>query len=144
MDGTSFGYTFDAAERHTAQYLKMFGSRAMYKDGWWAASRPDRPPGHCPTNSNRQRRTNAVGNLETGPVPSLSGFLPQPTPMSRRHMFTWTPGHLCPYCAGFPAQARTFAFSRVNSSAEMTPRSRRSASFASWSAEPAGDAASWT
>src|SRR5664279_1034674 len=50
-------------------------------------------------------------------------------------------------CAGWlPAQARIFAFSRVNSPAEMTPRSRRSASFASWSAEPAGDAdaVSWT
>ncbi len=47
MDGTSFGYTLDAAdaaERHTAQYFEMFGSRAMYQDGWWAASRPDRIP----------------------------------------------------------------------------------------------------
>ena len=33
------------------------------------------------------------------------------------------------------AQARTLAFSRSNSSAVMTPRSRRSASLASWSAE---------
>ena len=40
MDGTSFLYTFDDAERrerHTVQYFEMFGSRAMYKDGWWAA-----------------------------------------------------------------------------------------------------------
>jgi arylsulfatase A-like enzyme/uncharacterized membrane protein len=47
MDGTSFAYTFDdsdADERHTIQYFEMFGSRAMYKDGWWAASRPDRIP----------------------------------------------------------------------------------------------------
>ena len=47
MDGTSFMYTFDdatAAERHTVQYFEMLGSRAMYKDGWWAASRPDRIP----------------------------------------------------------------------------------------------------
>ncbi|MGL6280041.1 MAG: sulfatase-like hydrolase/transferase, partial [Gaiella sp.] len=47
MDGTSFLYTFDeasAAERHTTQYFEMFASRAMYKDGWWAASRPDRLP----------------------------------------------------------------------------------------------------
>ena len=43
-------------------------------------------------------------------------------------------------------QARIFAFSRSNSSAEMTWRSRRSASFASWSAELVGesDAACWT
>jgi arylsulfatase len=47
MDGTSFLYTFDgaaAAERHTTQYFEMFGSRAMYRDGWWAASKPDRIP----------------------------------------------------------------------------------------------------
>ncbi len=47
MDGTSFLYTFDdatAAERHTQQYFEMFASRGMYKDGWWAASRPDRLP----------------------------------------------------------------------------------------------------
>jgi len=47
MDGTSFLFTFDdatAPERHTTQYFEMFGSRVMYKDGWWAASRPDRIP----------------------------------------------------------------------------------------------------
>lgn len=47
MDGTSFVYTFDdlsAAERHTVQYFEMIGNRAMYKDGWWAASRIDRIP----------------------------------------------------------------------------------------------------
>jgi arylsulfatase len=47
MDGTSFGYTFDdarALDRHTQQYFEMIGSRAMYKDGWWAASRPKRLP----------------------------------------------------------------------------------------------------
>jgi arylsulfatase len=47
MDGTSFLYTFERAnapERHTAQYFEMFGSRGMYQDGWWAASRPERLP----------------------------------------------------------------------------------------------------
>jgi arylsulfatase len=47
MDGTSFLYTLDdpdAAERHTTQYFEMFGSRAMYKDGWWACTRLDRIP----------------------------------------------------------------------------------------------------
>ena len=47
MDGTSFLFTFDdasAPERHTTQYFEMFGSRGMYHDGWWAASRPDRIP----------------------------------------------------------------------------------------------------
>ncbi len=47
MDGTSFLYSFDSAaapEQHTQQYFEMFGSRGMYKDGWWAASRIDRLP----------------------------------------------------------------------------------------------------
>ncbi|HQR79266.1 MAG TPA: sulfatase-like hydrolase/transferase [Actinomycetota bacterium] len=47
MDGTSFLYSLDepdAPERHTTQYFEMFGGRAMYSEGWWAASRPDRIP----------------------------------------------------------------------------------------------------
>ncbi len=47
MDGTSFLYTFEDVgdeERHTVQYFEMFGSRAMYKDGWWACTRLDRIP----------------------------------------------------------------------------------------------------
>jgi arylsulfatase A-like enzyme len=47
MDGTSFLYTFDdadAAERHTVQYSEAFGSRSIYKDGWWACARLDRIP----------------------------------------------------------------------------------------------------
>jgi arylsulfatase A-like enzyme/uncharacterized membrane protein len=47
MDGTSFVYTFDAPdadERHTVQYFEMFGSRAIYKDGWWACTRLDKAP----------------------------------------------------------------------------------------------------
>ncbi|MDX1417397.1 MAG: arylsulfatase [Candidatus Promineifilaceae bacterium] len=47
MDGTSFAYTFDDAgadERHTVQYFEMYGSRAIYKDGWWACARLDKLP----------------------------------------------------------------------------------------------------
>ncbi len=47
MDGTSLYYTFgdaSAPERHTVQYFEMFGSRAVYSGGWWAASRPERLP----------------------------------------------------------------------------------------------------
>ncbi|KPK08341.1 MAG: arylsulfatase, partial [Anaerolineae bacterium SG8_19] len=47
MDGTSFLYTFDeaeASERHTVQYFEMYGSRAIYKDGWWACARLDKLP----------------------------------------------------------------------------------------------------
>jgi arylsulfatase A-like enzyme/uncharacterized membrane protein len=47
MEGTSFLYTFadaDAAERHTVQYFEIYGNRAIYNDGWWAACRLDRIP----------------------------------------------------------------------------------------------------
>jgi arylsulfatase A-like enzyme/uncharacterized membrane protein len=47
MDGTSFAYTLDDAgadERHTVQYFEMYGSRAIYKDGWWACARLDKLP----------------------------------------------------------------------------------------------------
>ncbi len=47
VDGTSFLHTFDnaeAEERHTVQYFEMIGSRALYKDGWWACARLDKAP----------------------------------------------------------------------------------------------------
>jgi arylsulfatase len=47
MDGTSFLYSFDdpnAEERHTVQYFEVIGSRAIYKDGWWACARLDKAP----------------------------------------------------------------------------------------------------
>jgi arylsulfatase len=47
IDGTSFAHTFsDAAgeERHTVQYFEMYGSRAIYKDGWWACTKLDKLP----------------------------------------------------------------------------------------------------
>jgi len=46
MDGVSMLYTVDdakAAERHTTQYFEMFGNRAIYKDGWVAATRHSIP-----------------------------------------------------------------------------------------------------
>jgi arylsulfatase A-like enzyme/uncharacterized membrane protein len=47
MDGTSFAYTLqdaNAADRHTVQYFENYGSRAIYKDGWWACARLDKLP----------------------------------------------------------------------------------------------------
>ncbi|HET7236511.1 MAG TPA: sulfatase-like hydrolase/transferase [Actinomycetota bacterium] len=47
MDGTSFAYTLGdpgAEERHTVQYFEMYGSRAIYKDGWWACAKLDKRP----------------------------------------------------------------------------------------------------
>ena len=47
MDGTSFLYTLHdpgAEERHAVQYFEFAGSRAIYKDGWWACAKLDRIP----------------------------------------------------------------------------------------------------
>ena len=47
LEGTSFLYSFDdatAAERHTVQYFEIYGNRAIYNDGWWAACMLDRIP----------------------------------------------------------------------------------------------------
>ncbi|HEU4354577.1 MAG TPA: arylsulfatase, partial [Actinomycetota bacterium] len=47
MDGTSFAQTVgdpNAEERHTVQYFEMYGSRAIYKDGWWACARLEKRP----------------------------------------------------------------------------------------------------
>ncbi len=47
MDGTSFLGSFEdaaAPEHRTVQYFEMFGSRAIYKDGWWACARLDKAP----------------------------------------------------------------------------------------------------
>jgi arylsulfatase A-like enzyme/uncharacterized membrane protein len=47
MDGTSFAYTLEEArapEQHTVQYFEMYGTRAIYKDGWWAGAKLDKLP----------------------------------------------------------------------------------------------------
>jgi arylsulfatase len=47
MDGTSFAYTLDdpaADGRHNVQYFEMLGSKAIYKDGWWACAKLDKLP----------------------------------------------------------------------------------------------------
>jgi arylsulfatase len=46
MDGVSMAYTFDDAAapgRRTTQYFEMFGNRAIYHDGWVAATRHSTP-----------------------------------------------------------------------------------------------------
>lgn len=42
LEGTSLLYTLDqpnAPTRHTVQYFELFGSRGIYKDGWFAGAR---------------------------------------------------------------------------------------------------------
>jgi arylsulfatase A-like enzyme len=46
FNGTSLAYTFEdknAPERHTTQYFEMFANRAIYHDGWVAATRHSIP-----------------------------------------------------------------------------------------------------
>jgi arylsulfatase A-like enzyme len=49
IEGVSMAYTFDkananAASTHTTQYFEMVGNRAIYHDGWIAATTPPAPP----------------------------------------------------------------------------------------------------
>ena len=49
MEGTSFAYTFDAANadepsHHRTQYFEMMGEYAIYHEGWMASTKVKRPP----------------------------------------------------------------------------------------------------
>jgi len=49
IEGTSFVYTFDAANaqapsRHETQYFEMMGQWALYQDGWLLSTKVDRAP----------------------------------------------------------------------------------------------------
>ena len=49
IEGVSMAYTFDKANANapstrTTQYFEMFGNRAIYHDGWIAATVPPQPP----------------------------------------------------------------------------------------------------
>ena len=51
MEGVSMVYTFDdakAADRHKTQYFEIFGNRAIYHDGWVAAT-VHKAPGKRPS-----------------------------------------------------------------------------------------------
>jgi arylsulfatase len=57
IEGVSMAYTFDSANANAAskrqtQYFEMLGNRALYHDGWMAATPPPQPPwllGTAPT-----------------------------------------------------------------------------------------------
>jgi arylsulfatase len=49
IEGTSFAYTFDAANanapsRHTTQYFEMMGQYALYHEGWLLSTKVNRAP----------------------------------------------------------------------------------------------------
>ena len=62
IEGVSMVYTWDDAKapgRRTTQYFEMFGSRAIYHDGWIASAPPPSPP----------------WDFETKPIPDvMNGF----------------------------------------------------------------------
>jgi arylsulfatase len=64
IEGTSFAYTFDAANakapsRHKTQYFEMMGDHAIYHDGWIASTKVIRPPWVVAGNAN----PDPVGNV---------------------------------------------------------------------------------
>ena len=66
MEGVSMVYTFDdakAAGRHKTQYFEIFGNRAIYNDGWVAATVHKAPGKRTPRRKPRRRR---VGALQRG------------------------------------------------------------------------------
>jgi hypothetical protein len=68
----------------------------------------------------------------------MTSYKPKRRATARADRIALLPGQIV------AAQTRTLAFSRSNSAFVITPRSRRSASLASWSAGVCGSAASWT
>ena len=76
MDGVSMAYTWDksnanAASRHSTQYFEMLGNRAIYHDGWIAATSPATLPWELSTKpapdviTGYQWELYNVGNLQS-------------------------------------------------------------------------------
>ena len=77
MDGVSMAYTWDKANgnapsRHTTQYFEMLGNRAIYHDGWIAATTPATLPWELSTKpapdviTGYQWELYNVGDLQAG------------------------------------------------------------------------------
>ncbi len=77
MDGVSIAYTWDKANgnapsRHTTQYFEMLGNRAIYNDGWIAATSPATLPWELSTKpapdviTGYQWELYNVGDLQVG------------------------------------------------------------------------------
>ena len=68
IEGTSFAYTFDAANakaptRHTTQYFEMMGQYALYHDGWLLSTKVDRAPWDAFSPANPDPLNNQVFQL---------------------------------------------------------------------------------
>ncbi|MGL4542556.1 MAG: arylsulfatase, partial [Polymorphobacter sp.] len=68
IEGTSFAYTFDAANanaptRHKTQYFEMMGQYALYEDGWLLSTEVNRAPWEAFGAANTKPLTNQVFQL---------------------------------------------------------------------------------
>ena len=68
IEGTSYAYTFDAANadapsRHTTQYFEMMGQWALYHDGWLLSTKVDRAPWDAYSPANPDPLNNQVFQL---------------------------------------------------------------------------------
>ncbi len=71
IEGVSMAYTFDPANanapsKRDTQYFEMVGNRAIYHDGWVAATTPPAPPWELGTRPCRPS-TNTSGSFTTSP-----------------------------------------------------------------------------
>ena len=58
-------------ERHTVQYFEMYGSRAIYKDGWWACAKTGQAPVGLLAGDARTIRARRIYDPEQRPVGAL-------------------------------------------------------------------------
>jgi len=68
IEGTSFAYTFDAANaktpsRHTTQYFEMMGQWALYHNGWMLSTKVNRAPWEAFSAANTDPLNNQVLEL---------------------------------------------------------------------------------
>ena len=81
IEGVSMAYTFDKANANapstrTTQYFEMFGNRAIYHDGWIAATTPPAPPWLMGTGQDARRGQ----RLQVGTLQHRRGLLGEQRP----------------------------------------------------------------
>jgi len=85
IEGTSFAYTFDAANakaptRHKTQYFEMMGQWALYEDGWFLSTKVNRAPWEAFGPANSDPLNNQVLELY-----NLNEDFSQTTDLAARH-----------------------------------------------------------
>jgi len=103
IEGTSFAYTFDAANaaapsRHTTQYFEMMGQWALYQDGWLLSTKVNRAPWDAFGPANPEPLSNQVFQLY-----DLGGDFTQSTDVAAAH-----PDKVTAMKAAFVAEAKKY------------------------------------